>query len=193
MARDNFAAAMLEKHLVNWDEFFPRPYVYSFPVVSLTGGAPAVQAQSTLNIEQDAPFVITEQGLSLWTANFENLNGANAPLYDPTGTIANISVQVFDSGASNYLSNAPIPLRELMGLAGRDRRELPVPYLVQQNTNLVATFSSADTRAFDIQMVLHGFKIIRRPTPIKNGAEKIMDEWARLSAGQRAGLIRQLR
>ena len=49
-----------------------------------------------------------------------------------------------------------------MGQAGRDMRELVVPYMVERNTNLVLNATSFDTRTFDLTVIAHGFKIIPR-------------------------------
>lgn len=181
MQRNNFIAAMLEKHLADWDEYYPRVYDYAFPAMAALTGSPAgVQAQSILTIEQDAPFVICGFSAQLWNAAFVNqAAGAATPIYEPTQIIADIDLQIFDSGASNYLSNAALPIRSYMGQAGSDMRELVVPYLVERNTNLTLSATSFDTRTFDVTVIAHGFKIIKRMNPVRNGHRDLMQAQGR--------------
>lgn len=181
--RDNFASTMLEKHLVDWDIYYPRQYAYVFPHVVLpaSDGTTPTVTDSALQIQQDAPFVIT--GFMA-----QSTSGSNAAL-----DVADIDVYLFDSGASAYLSNAPVPLNLLAGQGGQNRLPAPVPYMIEQNTILKASFTNRQTSDVEgLTLVAVGYKIIRRLTPVSSPESRIMAAFGQMGAAARNGLLRQL-
>lgn len=181
--RDNFASTMLEKHLVDWDIYYPRQYAYVFPHVVLpaSDGTTPTVTDSALQIQQDAPFVIT--GFMAQSAS-----GSNTAL-----DVADIDVYLFDSGASAYLSNAPVPLNLLAGQGGQNRLPAAVPYMIEQNTILKASFTNRQTSDVEgLTLVAVGYKIIRRLTPISSPESRIMSAFGQMGTQARNGLLRQL-
>jgi hypothetical protein len=190
--RDSFIAPILEKHLADWNEYYPRDYLYPVPrFVGVVGvHTTGTQFQQILNIQQDWPFVIEGISVNLWNADFENLAaGTSTPIYDPTGTIADIDLQIFDSGASAFLSSDFVPLRVYGGGNGRDRYCLPVPYMVDKNTNLTFTLNSRDTRTFNVVIVLHGYKIVKRTHPIKPPHHKMIEDFHAMHPTQQQAVV----
>ncbi len=181
--RDNFASLMLEKHMVDWDVYYPRGYQYMFPRSTLVG---QVSVDAVLQIQQDAPFLITGY-VSQVTTDDTDYPSYNTALYVP-----DVDVFLFDSGASTFLSNSPVPLSVLAGNGGQNRYDASVPYLVEQNTNIKATFTNRGTDTKTVDLALFGYKIIKRLTPVSNGQQKIRQAFEQLNRAERNAIIQSL-
>lgn len=191
--RDSFISSILEKHLTDWDVYYPRFYDLAIPtVVGLVSTVNGGEGQSILNIPQDWNYVACGIGGQIWTADFVNGHGVNAYLSAPDDQIFDIDVRLFDNGASNYLSSAPVPLRSYIGNAGKDTRDFEVPYLFEKNTNIVASFTSRDTRTVDVRMFFKGYKIVKRSEPVRNGVHKIVAEFQKLAGADKVAIHRHV-
>ena len=164
--RDNFAAVMLEEFIIDWDRYYPRPYDLVFDPLTMAG-ASATPTTGNKNVPQDWSYVLTGIYCDIWNATY---------LASPSTQLLpdnyDASVWIFDKGASDYLSDGPVPIQRYRSL-GNDRFVLPVPYLIQQNTTVTQSILSADTRTFRVNTVFHGYKVAERRNPVKNGRDQI--------------------
>lgn len=181
MSQKFLSALITENGPIDWNLFYPEEFVYT-PTQGLLTAAAAVgatpgQANGTIQISSDAPFIITSIGADVLLTAWADLTPATMPQYPPTDFIANARVQFVDGGSGKNLYNAPIPLRQLCGQSGSDRRDLVAPRILGANTTLnINLFNFDTTRTMPVFFTFFGVKALPRSMPL--------DQMQRVRAGK---------
>jgi hypothetical protein len=133
-------------------QIYCQNYVYS--AQWLTGQASALGATSTVEqttqINGDSDFVVQRIHLAAWSA-------VDTPITDPDYVL-----QIQIGGSARNLFDKPIGVNAIIGsfLSDKQPNNLPFPYLVEMNNNLVATLTNrSSTAANRVDLAYDGFRI----------------------------------
>jgi len=133
-----------------------RRFWFTYQTPNIASIAPAATTTNAIQFDNDSVFE--------WVKLTYSCDLTNAAQTISSLVVADVTVQIQDTGQGAYYSNAPIPLQCYAGNATLPF-VLPAPQYIQPNASLQFTFANFSTSGGgnqtynNLRVQLHGFKV----------------------------------